>query len=114
MLPEYNIDMYHLDGSELALGLNIMILVALVSFPEAQAMTHAGILRGLGCMRYVAKYALLSIAILRPIITYLLIYPLGMQLYGAWIALLFDQVLRAAFAIIGVIYFCKRRVLLKK
>lgn len=108
------LDMYHLDGPELALGLNIMILVALVSFPEAQAMTHAGILRGLGCMRYVAKYSLLSIAILRPIITYLLIYPLGMQLYGAWIALLFDQVLRAAFAIIGVIYFCKRRVLLTK
>lgn len=100
--------MYHLDGADLVLGLDIMILVALVSFPEAQAMTHAGILRGIGCTGYVAKYSLISIAILRPIITYMLIYPFGMELYGAWIALLFDQMLRAIFAIIGVTHFSKR------
>lgn len=80
--------LYHLEGTELVLGLDIMILVALVSFPEAQAMTNAGILRGIGRTRYVAKYSLISIAILRPIVTYLLTYPFGMKLYGAWIALL--------------------------
>lgn len=103
--------LYHLEGIELALGLDIMILVALVSFPEAQAMTHAGILRGIGRTGYVAKYSLVSIAILRPIVSYLLIYPLGMELYGAWIALLFDQMLRAIFAIQGFIHSSSKRTI---
>lgn len=45
--------LYHLEGTELVLGVDIMILVALVSFPEAQAMTHAGILRGIGRTGYI-------------------------------------------------------------
>ena len=52
--------LYHLEGTELVLGLDIMIPVALVSFPEAQAMTHAGILRGIGRTGYVAKYYKIS------------------------------------------------------
>ena len=99
---------YHLEGTELILGMEIMLLVALVSFPEAQSMTHAGILRGIGHTGYVAKYSLISIAILRPVITYILIYPLGLKLYGAWIALFIDQTLRAIFAMVGVVIFSKR------
>lgn len=105
--------LYHLEGTELVLGLDIMILVALVSFPEAQAMTHAGILRGIGRTGYVAKYSLISIAILRPIVTYLLTYPFGMKLYGAWIALLLDQTIRAVFSVIGSIYYTEQLAKLK-
>ena len=100
--------LYHLEGGELIIALNLMILVAIVSFPEAQAMSHAGILRGIGHTGYVAKYSMVSVAVLRPIVTYILVYSLGMGLYGAWLALFLDQTLRAVFAVTGVTYFFKR------
>lgn len=89
------LEFYHLSGSELILGAEIMLFVSLVSFPEAQAMTHASILRGIGQTAFVAKYSLVSIAILRPIITYILVYSLNLGLHGAWIALCLDQSTRA-------------------
>ena len=89
------------DTAAMALGSTILILVGLVSFPEAQALLCAGALRGMGQTRFVALYSLLSIAVLRPILTWLLCYPLGLSLYGAWVALLLDQTVRAVCATWG-------------
>lgn len=89
------------DTAAMALGSTILILVGLVSFPEAQALLCAGALRGMGQTRFVALYSLLSIAVLRPILTWLLCYPLGLSLYGAWAALLLDQTVRAVCATWG-------------
>ena len=94
------LEFYHLGGNELVLGAEIMLFVSLVSFPEAQAMTHAGILRGVGQTAFVAKYSLISIAVFRPIITYILVYTLNLGLHGAWISLFLDQSTRALCSII--------------
>ncbi len=102
ILRKQFLELYHLDGINLALGADIMIFVALVSIPEALAMTHAGILRGIGKTYFVAKYSLIIIAVLRPIITYILVYIFKLNLYGAWIALFIDQSLRALYSVIGV------------
>ena len=48
---------YHLEGNDLALGCEIMIFVAAVNIPEAWAMVHAGLLRGLGHTSFVALYS---------------------------------------------------------
>ena len=92
---------YHLEGNDLALGCEIMIFVAAVNIPEAWAMVHAGLLRGLGHTSFVALYSLISIAVVRPILTFFLVYELGLGLYGAWIALTLDQTTRAVCSMLG-------------
>lgn len=44
-----------------------------------------------GDSTFVAVTSLLSIAVIRPILTYVLCYPLGLGLAGAWISLVVDQ-----------------------
>lgn len=90
--------LYNADAASAALCVKIILLVALVSFPEAQSLIASGVLRGAGDVRYVAAYSLVSIAIVRPIVTWLLCYWLGLGLYGAWGALMIDQTTRAACA----------------
>ena len=87
--------LYTNDVSLLPLGSIVMLIVALVSFPEAQQMVCAGILRGSGKSAHVAIYSFVSITVLRPIITALFLYYLDMGLVGAWIALALDQSTRA-------------------
>lgn len=86
----------------LQLGGGIMLFVAVVSFPQAHAMVCAGTLRGAGSTRFVAAYSLVSIALVRPVLTWVLAFSLGLGLYGAWIALLLDQITRAACSAVGV------------
>ncbi len=93
---------YHLEGNDLALGCDIMLFVAVVNIPEAWAMIHAGLLRGLGRTGFVAIYSLISIAVVRPILTLLLVYRLDLSLYGAWTALTIDQATRAVCSMVGV------------
>ena len=65
-------------------------------------MIHAGLLRGLGRTGFVAVYSLISIAVVRPILTVLLVYTFGLGLHGAWIALTVDQTPRAVCSMLGV------------
>lgn len=81
------------------LGEKILIFVAICCIPQTQSLIASGILRGLGHTAYVAKYSLISIAIIRPIITWVLCFACGFQLYGAWWALLIDQSMRMSCAV---------------
>lgn len=83
-----------------ALGAQILIFVAVCSIPQTQSLIASGILRGLGHTKYVAKYSLWSIAIIRPIVTWVLCFACGLGLYGAWCALMLDQSMRMSFAMI--------------
>lgn len=80
------------------LGIKILVIVAFTSPAQISQVIFAGCLRGSGDTKYVAITSLVSIAILRPLITYLLCYTAGMGLIGAWISLLVDQYVRLAFS----------------
>lgn len=84
------------------LGGHILIIVGICCIPQTQSLIASGILRGLGQTAYVAKYSLWSIAIIRPIVTWLLCFGCGLGLYGAWGALLLDQTTRMACAVYKV------------
>lgn len=84
------------------LGAQILIFVAICCMPQTQSLIASGILRGLGETAYVARYSLWSIAIIRPIVTWVLCFICGLNLYGAWCALLLDQGMRMSFAVIKV------------
>ncbi len=90
------IGFYDQNPEVVAMGTPIMLFVAVVSFPEALALIFAGVLRGSGKTGQVAMCYFVSVTFLRPLFTAFLLYGLGLGILGAWIALAFDQCLRAA------------------
>lgn len=89
---------YQLEPDAYTLASHILLMVGVVSIPETWSLLCAGMLRGLGQIRYVAVYSLVSIALIRPVLTWLLCYGLQWGLYGAWISLMLDQTMRASCA----------------
>lgn len=98
LLREQIFGVYAHDPELLPLGSLIIAYVAVVSFPEAYQMVCAGILRASGKTTQVAAYSFISITIVRPIITYILLYEFHMGLEGAWLSLALDQTMRAVCA----------------
>jgi Na+-driven multidrug efflux pump len=88
------VSLFSSNADIIALGANIMILAALGTHMQTSQVVLSGCLRGAGDTAYVAITSLISVAIIRPLITWLLCYPLGLGLYGAWISLLVDQCFR--------------------
>jgi len=71
----------------------ILILVYAIPFQTAQVVM-AGSLRGSGDTRFVAMTMLVTVTIIRPGLGFLLAYPMGWGLTGAWIAIAIDQAMR--------------------
>ena len=77
-----------------ALGAQIMIVVACTTHFQTSAVVFSGCLRGAGDTKFVALTSFLSIAVIRPILSYVLCTPVGLGLIGAWLGLLADQFMR--------------------
>lgn len=75
-------------------GTLIMYLMAVVTPAQISQVIYNGVLRGAGDTKYVAITSAITIAFIRPVLTYLMCFPLGWGLYGAWISLVVDQYLR--------------------
>ncbi len=73
----------------------LWLAAAASPFQIAQVITN-GTLRGAGDTKFVAILSLVCITILRPVLSYVLTYPLGFGLIGAWFGMLLDQILRYA------------------
>jgi Na+-driven multidrug efflux pump len=78
----------------ISLGANVMILAALGTHFQTSQVVLSGCLRGAGDTGFVAITSLISVALVRPLLTYLLCFPAGLGVYGAWVALLVDQCFR--------------------
>ncbi len=72
----------------------IMILLALTMPAQISMVVYTGCLRGAGDTFFVAISSLLSIAIVRPLFTYIFAYPLEFGVVGAYGALLVDHYFR--------------------
>ncbi|MEF9961012.1 MAG: MATE family efflux transporter [Erysipelotrichaceae bacterium] len=71
----------------------IFIICATMMFQITQVITF-GCLRGAGDVKFTATVSLISVAAIRPTLTYLLAFPLGLGLIGAWFSLFLDQLVR--------------------
>ena len=58
---------------------------------------YRGCLNGAGDTKFTAIVSFVSIALVRPVLTYILCYPMGWGVYGAWVSLFIDQLTRFAF-----------------
>ena len=77
----------------LAGSIPMMIISITVLFQIPQVIV-VGSLRGAGDVKFVAMMMMISVTLVRPILAYVLCYPVGLGLIGAWLALLLDQITR--------------------
>ena len=78
----------------LSYGDMIMRLMVVVVFLQISQVVFTGCLRGAGDAKYTALVSLISVAFVRPFSGWLLCYPLGLGLFGAWLGLATDQLVR--------------------
>lgn len=95
VFKEQLFSIYSSDPESLALSAVVMVIVAIISYPEAQAIVTAGILRGSGQTKTVAVLSFALVTVLRPLMTAFFIYYLELGLLGAWLAVFLDQSIRA-------------------
>ncbi len=91
---EVLVSLFSDESAIIALGSGIMIIIAFTTHAQTSQVVISGCLRGAGDTVFVAVTSLISVAIIRPLLTYLLCFPLGLGLYGAWLALTVDQLMR--------------------
>jgi putative MATE family efflux protein len=91
---EMLVSLFSDESAIIALGSGIMIIIAFTTHAQTSQVVISGCLRGAGDTVFVAVTSFISVAIIRPLLTYLLCFPLGFGLYGAWFALTVDQIIR--------------------
>lgn len=88
------IELFSDDPQVLALGMQVVLIIAVTSPIQMSQVIFSGSLRGAGDTRYVAVVSLISITILRTTLSWFLCYPMKLGLIGAWLGLFIDQTLR--------------------
>lgn len=96
VLFAFNRQLYTLfskDETVLAYGVQIVFLMCFILFFQIEQVIYGGVLRSAGDTKYTALVSLVSITIVRVSISWLLCYPLGLGLGGAWAGILCQQAL---------------------
>ncbi len=75
-------------------GAQIMRILSITLFFQIEQVTLFGALRGAGDTKFTALVSLISVTCIRPGLSWLLCYPLGIGLIGAWLGTFCDQALR--------------------
>ena len=75
-------------------GSQILYLITYIVLLQIAMVVYCGCLRGAGDIRFVALIGLISVSFVRPAISWLLCWPLGGGLFGAWIGLCCEQTVR--------------------
>lgn len=72
----------------------ILLIASVMMLPQNTSWVMTGILRGSGDTKFTALVSLICIVFVRPISALVLCYPLGLGVIGAWIGMIFDQIVR--------------------
>ncbi len=89
--------LYNDDPQIVQTGAQIMKMVALIQPLQSSQFILAGALRGAGDTKATAVITFITVLLVRPGIAILTINALNWGLYGAWIAMIADQLLRTVF-----------------
>lgn len=76
------------------IGIVIVRFITVIVLCQVSQVIFMGSLRGAGDIRFTTIACTLSIAIFRPLISYLTAYVMGLEIMGIWIGIFADQVLR--------------------
>lgn len=78
----------------IAMGSNVLLILSGIVFFQISQVITLGSLRGAGDVKFSAMLSLISVALIRPSLTYIFAYTLGWGLYGAWYSVVADQAIR--------------------
>ncbi len=92
------VSLFTSEADVLTIGQNIMIIGSFVGLLQIPTVILYSLLRGAGDTRFVARISFISIVLVRPIATFILCYPIGLGVYGAWIATVIDFAVRLVIA----------------
>nr|MDD6335947.1 MATE family efflux transporter [bacterium] len=84
------------DQEIINMGAPLLVILAFISPAQISQVIFSGSLRGAGDTKFVAFLSLIAIGIVRPGTSWLLCYPVGLGLIGAWYGFIIDQYLRLA------------------
>ncbi len=87
------VSLYNKSPEVIEMGGRIMLFVAFLQPFQTSQFIVAGGLRGAGDTKSTAKITTVTVLLVRPIVAWVLVKA-GLDLYGAWIALACDQLLR--------------------
>lgn len=97
------VGLFTTDAAVIATGAEIMFLIALSLPIQTDSFVIAGGLRGAGDTRFTAMSMLVTVLVVRSVVAALSVHVLGWELWGAWIALMADLLVRA------VMVYCRYR-----
>lgn len=75
-------------------GAMIMRILSIMLFFQIEQVVQFGCLRGAGDTRFTALVSLISVTCIRPGLSWVLCYPIGLGLMGAWLGTFGDQLVR--------------------
>jgi len=90
--------LYTDDSTVLSICMKLLPISVATVFFQVPQVIYGGCLRGAGDARYMALVSMINLAIVRPAMSWVLCYPLGLGVIGAWIGLFIDQIMRMGFA----------------
>lgn len=73
---------------------HLLIYTSAIIFPQNIQWITNGILRGAGDTKYTARNAIISVALIRPILSYILCITLSFGVIGSWAGMFLDQLFR--------------------
>lgn len=82
------------------IGVGIMRIIIVVVLFQIRQVIYMGCLRGAGDTLYTAVTSMISVTIIRTVVSYLCGYTLGWGIAGIWMGVLGDQLSRYIFAVI--------------
>ena len=91
------ISLYNDDPEIVRVGAQIMKMMALIQPLQSSQFILAGALRGAGDTKATAMIIFVTVLLVRPAVAIFAINALDWGLYGAWVAMIADQLLRTAF-----------------
>ncbi len=81
-----------------AIGVNIMRLIIFIVLFQVQQVVYMGCLRGAGDTLYTAVASMISVTVIRTVVSYVCGYTLGWGIIGIWMGVFGDQFSRYIFA----------------
>jgi putative MATE family efflux protein len=88
------VSLFTKDAAIIAEAGKLMLIIAATTVIQTSGLSSTGCLRGAGDAKYIARTAFISIAVVRPLSAWILCYPVGLGLVGAWLSFFIDQSLR--------------------
>ena len=92
--------LYNKDSEIIRVGAQILLIMAVLQPLQTSQFIIAGGLRGAGDTRATAVITFITVLLVRPTLAILLVNTFNFGLYGAWIAMAADQLLRSTLVLL--------------